>query len=554
MSTRRTTGVFVGFTLLAAGTLHAADAGGSSSRDLYKQGQYPAAATLGLAELLRAPWDHELRFVVADSLQRSGRLDEAVTQFEALEGTAYAGSATLRLNAMRQPGAAPKSDRATAQRPPGTPAPDRIVARDIPQPQPPRQNPVLRQGTATQVPSVPRTAVVRTPAQQRIYDLYAAEDYAAAATLGLTLLSQEPPEDQLRLIVSNSLAWTGHLREAIQQYKLLATGSLAKEATIGLANVYRWRGHDDQALPLYRSVLAVDPGNLGAKEGLSLALRETQPRTLVTLGGTQDSFDVERRALTLNHRWQEERTGNVVELELGSVNDRLPGTEANQGDLTARYQAKNLPLQPRFEISAQATPESTVFGSVRATLGDEEAFIEAGRVNWGRMASNSRAVLSKLTATHLGLNANRSFALGALSARADYYDISDGNTILTANLSVVPAWRPLGSHFKPFLGIDVRDASIRSANYWSPDKGYGTAFAGMLAEWGNANGELFASGQAGLRLFGEAGSNWSVSAGGRRWVTPDVALGLNLWSLSSWRDNTTYRATSLNMTVVKVWN
>ena len=543
-------GLFLSISLLAGGTLHAAEPGNRSSRDLHKQGQYAAAATLGLTELLRAPWDHELRFVVADSLQRSGRLDEAVIQFEALEGTAYAESATLRLNAIRQPVARQPSNIEAARRPNASPAPSVVVAPVSPRLQPP----ATRQVSVTANPSPPTTPPARTPAQQHIYDLYAAEDYATAATLGLALFAQERPEDQLRLIVSNSLAWTGHLREASQQYKLLTNSSLSQEATVGLANVYRWRGHDDQALPLYRAVLAADPANPGAKEGLSLALRETQPRTLVTMGGTQDSFDVERRAVTINHRWHEESTGNVVEVEIGGVNDRLPGTEANQGDLTLRYQAMNLPLQPRFELSAQATPERTAFGSVRAKLGDEDVYLEAGRVNWGRMASNSRAVLSNLTATHLGLDASRGLSIGKFSARADYFDISDGNTILTSNLSFVPAWRPLGSHLKPFLGIEARDASAQSANYWSPEKGYGTAYVGLLGEWGNANGEFFASGQTGVRLLGEAGSNWSLSAGGRRWITQDIALGLNFWSLSSWRDNLTYRATSLNLTVVKVWN
>ena len=537
------------FTLLITGTLQAAEPGSRSSRDLYKQGQYASAATLGLIELLRAPWDHELRFVVADSLQRSGRLDEAVTQFEALEGTAYSESATLRLNAIRQPVAWQPSNVESARRPNASPQPSFFVApvRELPKPSAPKQTRV------TPNPSPPLTTPARTPAQQHIYDLYATEDYASVATMGLALFAQERPEDQLRLIVSNSLAWTGHLREASQQYKLLTSSSLSQEAMVGLANVYRWRGHDDQALPLYLAVIAADPSNQGAKEGLSLALRETQPRTLITMGGSQDSFDVKRRSLTINHRWREEGTSNVVEVEIGGVQDRLPGTEANQSDLTVRYQAMNLPLQPKFELSAQATPESAVFGSVRTKLGDEDVYVEAGLVNWGRMASNSRAVLSNLTATHVGLDASQGLSIGKFSARADYFDISDGNTILTANLTFVPAWRPLGSHLKPFFGIEARDANVRSANYWSPAKGYGTSYVGLLGEWGNANGDFFVSGQTGVRLLGEAASNWSLSAGGRRWITRDIALGLNLWSLSSWRDNTNYRATSLNMTVVKIW-
>lgn len=554
-ATWRNAGLILCAALLPSASAIAADALDTSTRDLHQKGQYDAAASRGLNELLNEPWNHELRFVVADSLQRSGKADEAATQFEALEGTPYAESATLRLNALRpnQPArkltapAVRTADAASA-------VPQyQFVSPDSPRPRSASPQSEPRTSAYTLInPAVP--VVVRNPAQQQIYDLSAAENYRAAGTQGLALFARETPDDALRLVVANSLAWTGRLSEAIQQYQFLLKGKLAKEANVGLANVYRWRGRDDLALPLYRTVLAADPDNTGAKEGLELAQRELRPHTLVTMAGSSDSSNMQRRALTVKHRWRDDSGRNLYEVETSGVNDHLLETRVNQRDLTLRYQALNLPLQPRFELTAQGKPERAAYGGVKVKLGERSVFVDVGRVNWGRLAANARALQGDLAATHVGMDASGAFSFGQLGARADYYDISDGNAIFTSGLSYTPAWRPLGSHVKPFVGMETRDARNTSPNYWSPAGGFGTLYAGVLGEWSGASWDFFASGQAGTRLYGEAGTNWSLSAGGRRWLGKDLALGLNLWNMSSWRDNATYRAKSMTMSLEKIWN
>ena len=74
-------------------------------------------------------------------------------------------------------------------------------------------------------------AVLAQGALQR----YEAEDYRAAARLGLRELADAPKgakTDELRLAVANSLAWTGQYDPAIEQYKaLLGTEGIDLEFT-----------------------------------------------------------------------------------------------------------------------------------------------------------------------------------------------------------------------------------------------------------------------------------------------------------------------------------
>ena len=385
--------------------------------------------------------------------------------------------------------------------------------------------------------------------------MYNAEDYQAVSSEGMALLARETPDDGLRLIIANSLAWTGQLKEAGQQYQALLKGQVSKDANVGLANVYRWSGREDQALPLLLSVLTIDPNHAGAKEGLELVQRELRPRTVVSMGGANDSSDMQRSSLTANHRWRDRSGSHLFEIETSGVNDRMPGTDVNQSDLTFRYQTLNLPLQPRIELSAQANPESTIFGGLRLKLRESPLFLDVGRVNWGRLASNALALQAKLAANHVGVEMSGDLSsYGKLGGRVDYYDISDSNAILSSHFSFTPAWRPLGLRIKPLIGMETRDARTASGAYWSPAAGYGAVYAGLLSEWSGANWDFFASGQIGTRLYGEAGTNWSISASGRHWLGKDLALGLNLWDMASWRNNASYRAKSLALSLEKIWN
>ncbi|MBC3920997.1 hypothetical protein H8L32_26270 [Undibacterium sp. CY18W] len=396
--------------------------------------------------------------------------------------------------------------------------------------------------------------VAQSPAQQRIVDLSANGNYQAAGTQGLEVLEKEKTDTGLRLIVANSLAWSGRFKQAALQYKLLSNSKQRKEARVGLANVYRWKGRDDQALPLYQTVLAEDPQNAAALEGLGYAMRELNPRTLITVGAGQDSGDAKRREATISQRWRDDTGQHVFEIGTAGLRDQLPATAVQQRDVSFSYQNLNLPLEPRLELNVQAKPATDVFGNLKLKIDDGRFLLEVGRSNWGKSAFNARAVEDGLTAAHIGLDANLNFEVGQFSGHADIFRISDNNVILTTRSNFIPSWRPLGHRIKPFAGIETRDVRFYSNRYWSPADGFGTAYLGLQADWGSENWSLFGSGQVGTRLYGEAGSNWSLGVGGKRWLGKNLAIGVNLWSMASRRDNARYRAKSFSMNLEKLWD
>lgn len=573
----------------------------SAAFELYNEAKYDAAAARGLSDLLVQPWNHELRLLVADSLLRVGKVAEAKIQLETLDGTSVAKDAKTRLSALQKPGpnvavSLPASPTVVAAPIVAPISPVRVV--ELPtvpvQVTAPASVPVQVVATASapalanvSIPAPIATPVTvsnqsvvtptgallqlapfqyippagarlpdqatqpkRSPEYQRIADLSTAGDYQTAGTEGLALQDKGGMDDELKLIFANSLAWTGRLPEATRTYQSLTTGKLAKEANIGLANIDRWLGYDHRAAPVYRSVLATDPENPDALLGLELASRELRPRTMLTYGGSNDSSDLNTRVFTANHRWRDSTGANVMEVETSRFKGTLPTVEVEQKDATFRYRALERDYKPSFEIS---TIGNTVYGGAGVSLGDRPVLVEVGLVNWGRFATNPNALASNLSASHLGLQTSHGFSFGKLVGRVDGYGISDGNTILTSSLRLSPLWRPLGSHFKPLIGIETRDAKFNTTNYWSPAQGYGSVYAGLLGEWGSDNWNLYASGQLGRPLYGEAGDSWSWTAGGKRWLSDDIAISLNLWGLSNQRDNAPYRANTFSVSLEKLW-
>ena len=566
---------------------------------LFNEGKYEAAAARGLSDLLVQPWNHELRLVVADSLQNIGKIDEAKIQLETLKGTPLAKEASARLLALQkpQPAAAPLVKSAVppavavvapvvrvaepAQAVTSGPllTPPQIVAPSPPQiavpslsvaPLPSSSAPIL---TATQSVATPAGALIplapfqyipapgarlkdqaeqpkRSPEQQRIVDLSLAGDYQAAGTAGLALQAKENLDDELKLTFANSLAWSGRLPEATQTYQGLTTGAFAKEANIRMANIDRWLGYDHRAAKTYRSVLDTDPGNPDALQGLKLASRELSPRTTVSFGGSNDSSDLVTRALTANHRWRDSTGANVMEVETSGFRGQLPTIVSDQKDATFRYKALEHAYKPSFEIS---TIGNALYGGVGVSLGERPILVEAGVVNWGRLTANPNALSAQLSATHLGLQAAQGLPFGKLVGRVDHYGVSDGNSVLTTSVRLSPSWRPLGSKIKPLLGMETRDVKFNTVNYWSPAQGYGSVYAGLLGEWGSDDWNFYTSGQVGTRLYGEAGNSWSWTAGGKRWITDDLALSLNLWGLSNQRDSLPYRANTYSVQLEKLW-
>jgi hypothetical protein len=394
----------------------------------------------------------------------------------------------------------------------------------------------------------------RTPPQQRIADFNTAGDYQSAGTEGMALLAKEKPDDGLQLIIANSLAWTGRLNEAVPAYMGITQGEYANDAYVGLANILRWRGRDHQAAPIYQGVLTNDPENVGALQGLELAGRELAPKTTITFGANEDNSESRRRYGTLNHRWRTGENGaGIVELETSSIRDTLPGVEADQRDLTARYQAMDLELKPSVELSLPTNTNNSVYGSARIQFDEDRGTLEAGRVNWGRLAMNANALAANLSATHLGGSEKRTFDFGTVSGKVNFFDISDGNTILATNIHLTSSWRPFGNNWKPFAGVDTRNAKFASARYWSPSNGSGSAYGGLLGEWATEDWLLYVSGQMGFGFYGDAGTSWSAAGGGKTWLTRDIALGINLWAMAGWRDAATYRAQAANVTLEKLW-
>lgn len=578
---------------------------GTPAFDLYKDAQYDAAAARGLTDLLMQPWNHELRLMVADSLQRIGKNTEAKIQLETLQGTAVDKEARTRLSAIQTAyvvagkSQSVSSSVAVVARPKSTSSEaiatntatksetvqlatgseqTIIVPAQLSSTGPQSNSQInTRISTAVSVNSqavitpsgallqlspfqyIPpagsqstdqATQIKRSAEQQRILDLNTAGDYQSVATEGLALKENGEMDDELKMIFANSLAWTGRLPEATQAYQELTTGKFSKEANIGLANIDRWLGYDQSASRVYQSILATDPENPDALIGLKLTSRELSPRTLLTYGGSTDSSDINVRTLTANHRWRDSSGANVMEVETSGIKASLPGIEVIQKDATFRYRSLEREYKPSFELS---TIGDAVYGGVGMSFGDRPILVEAGVVNWGRFSNNPNALASKLSASHLGLQASQGFSFGKFVARVDGYGVSDGNTVVTSSLRYSTNWRPLGPHFKPLLAIETREAKFNTANYWSPAQGYGSITAGLLGEWGSDDWNIFVSGQLGWQLYGEAGDGWSWTAGGKRWITNDIAIGFSLWGLSSQRNNTPYRANTFAVSLEKLW-
>lgn len=393
----------------------------------------------------------------------------------------------------------------------------------------------------------------RKPEQQRIIDLNGAGNYRTVGTEGLALMAQEKPDDELQLVIANSLAWTGRNKEAISTYRGLVNGKYANEANVGLANLHRWGGRDDLAAPIYRAVLEAAPANADALEGLALATREMAPRTMFSLGASSDSSEVQRRSGKINHRWRDKSGSSIMEIETNAVRDSLPTLESRQQDLTLRYENLALALKPSMEVSMPTSDNRTLFGSVRVKLVDDAVSLTAGRVNWGQMVTNPNALALGLAASHLGVTATHGFSFGNLSGRLDYYDISDSNRVIGSSVQLASSWRPLGNNYKPFMGLQTRAARFTSPNYWSPEIGSGTFYAGVLGEWGSADWNFYASVQRGARLYGDAGQGWAVSGGGKRWLSDDLALSMTFWAMDSVRNNTGYKAQSATVSLEKLW-
>jgi tetratricopeptide (TPR) repeat protein len=403
------------------------------------------------------------------------------------------------------------------------------------------------------IPDAEQNGPKRPPQQQRIADLHAVGNYEKAGNEGLSLLSSEKADDGLQLIVANSLAWSGRTKEATATYQKIKDPALVNDANVGIANILRWQNQPEIAAPVYRQVLAQNPEHADARSGLDVAERDMAPRTTVTFGRSSDSSEAIRGEATVNHRWRDDSKFQIYEIEAGAVRDELPGVEGRQQDITVRYQDLALQLKPTLELNSPTNINQAIFGGVKFLLDDDRVQIDIGRVNWAKIAANANALLSGVSASHLGIDAKREFAIGNATASIDYYGISDHNTIWTSDMRLISSLRPFGNNVRPYLGIETRQADFLSANYWSPSDGYGSLYGGLTGEWQADEWSLYGSAQIGAPVYGDAGSSWMLSGGAKRWVTKDIALSSNVWGMRSIRSGTEYRAQSINVILEKVW-
>lgn len=397
----------------------------------------------------------------------------------------------------------------------------------------------------------PATTIKRTGDDLKVETHYREGRYAETASEGLVLLEKGKPDDELKLYIANSLAWTGRLSRALTIYQTLQSGSQRAGANLGIANIHRWQGQAHLAVPLYKSILKDSPKDEDAIEGLRLAMREIKPRTTVRWGGTHDSSDINSRQLTLNHRWRDESLANIWEVESALYRIYDPSISERGNDVTVRYRALEKPYKPRAELG---TNGQTVFGMAGIELEPIPLKLELGRVNWGRIANNPRGLDAGLTALRLGAQITQPTDFGSIFANAEFNRISDGNTVNAGTVRFTPQLQPLGSHFKIFAGAEARKATFNTSSYWSPADGYGSAFVGVNSEWSGPDWELNVAAQVGARLFGEAGRSWAGTLSAKRWIGDNWAVGINAWSMSNRRDSLPYRAQSVFVTLEKLWD
>lgn len=386
--------------------------------------------------------------------------------------------------------------------------------------------------------------------------LYTEGRHEAAGTLGANLIAEGAKvPDALRLKIANGLAWSGRSAAASEQYRLLLNGPYDSQARFALASALRWQDRSDLAQNMYRQVLAQEPGNAGARDGLIYADRGLRPSTTFGLTHNRDNGGLRRNAGMVTHRWRNAAGNEIYEVEGRVLDDHLdpPGLHVRGRNGAIRYQDLDAPLAPRWSLDFNSGAANGLFGGVRLRLEDGPTYLYLERLAWGVVALSPRALELGQTALHVGLETQQGFTYGSLYARASLYNVSDSNRVLSTSARFTPWWRPLGVNFKPYVALDTRDVRFNTVNYWSPAAGSGVASLGLQGDWSDTDWYLTAAGQFGRPLYGEAGNVWSGSAAGKRWISRDYALGFNLWGMSSWRDGLNYRARSLNLTLEKLW-
>lgn len=380
--------------------------------------------------------------------------------------------------------------------------------------------------------------------------------YEEAARLGLADLVREPENHALRLRVANSLAWTGRYRHAIEQYGRLATTPLANAATVGLANVHLWSGRPHLADPMFRRVLAADPGDAVAREGLANAQRRLRPRSTLRASRVDDSSRTVRRTGALAHRWRDESLMQVFELAGEHVDEsRSPaGPDLQPRKASFEYQHLGLPLAPRVRLTSDSGVKSSFFAELALQVADA-ATVEIGRVNWGELAFAPDARRDGLFARRVGVAGQVESPYGGFGGSAAHFALSDGNGVHEFSARFTPAWQPFaqGIGLRASAGVYGRKAERHDPRYWSPASGYYVAQVGLaLNRWGD-DWNLSAELKRGLRLGGEGAGGWTAGFAGEYWVNVDWTVRVEGLHIETRRDGSAYRSTSFALSLDRLW-
>jgi tetratricopeptide (TPR) repeat protein len=397
-----------------------------------------------------------------------------------------------------------------------------------------------------------------TPAADQataILKAYQEERYYWAGQEALVFLSRKPPEvsDDLRLSIAHSLAWTGEYEEALRQYEMLNATGYTREALLGRANVYRWSGRHEQAVPLYERYLEQDPRHDEARNNYELSKRELQPRTRLWRSRQWDNTDAARSEWSVNHRYRSPDQKEIFEIEGVLDEEHRNELSLDQREITLRYENLKLPGKPWLEATLQTKPESDPFFLSRFRVQDNPTHVYLGHVNWGKLVFDPNALNDHLTANRAGADTSVITRIGQWRAAYDYYDIDDGNTVHEPRLRYVPAWQPISlPDQRFFFAVHGRFAKRADPRYWSPEDGYCSLDLGYEGEWLTLQHDAYFYVQRGTKLCGEGQDVWS-GGGGYKYSIGDFSLGVQGRVSNSWRDDSTYRERQWIGTIEKRW-
>lgn len=390
-------------------------------------------------------------------------------------------------------------------------------------------------------------------ASAKIKDRFDAGDYWSVGSDGMDFLNAEPGNDEIRMIVADSLAWTGRYADAIAQYQMLAGTTLSDNAALGMANVYRWSGRPELAGSLYRQILISRPDNPDAVDGLNRIARELRPRTEITLGNKSDSNSVEQNSFEFNHYWRGDDPALKYELSLNTSHYTLSSVDTLQRDINFRIEHPDMAMAPRLDVSVQQEPVDKTFAILRLKLIDaSDLHMTIGHVNWGYMAFQPNALLAGLDATQLGVDGSLLTRPGTISAIYNEYQVSDGNRLNETNIRFFPSWRPSGSEFRYYIGLSGRFASRNTPDYWSPDTGYLSTDIGFTNEWTMNNGDYSIYAQRGFHASGEALNSYNMGFAAKQHIGRDWMASLSAGMLENQRTDA-YHSKYLTIGVEMLW-